>query len=233
MLLKSFGCSFIYGTDLADVNSQPGSSYTDYSVLTWPSLLAQNLGCHYECHARPGSGNLRILEKILSQSATDCDAIYVIGWTWIDRFDYTVEPTGRDHVYDLAGTSLWQTVMPVDSDERARVYYRDLHSQYRDKLTNLIYIQTAVDVLKRKQIPFVMTYIDNLLFETEWHANPAIVELQNYVRPYMTQFEQQTFLEFSKQKGFPISETLHPLEPAHQAAAAVIQPSLDAILRRV
>jgi hypothetical protein len=39
----------------------------------------------------------------------------------------------------------------------------------------------------------------------------------------MTQFENKTFLEFSKQKGFAISPTLHPLEDAHQAAFELIQ----------
>jgi hypothetical protein len=103
------------------------------------------------------------------------------------------------------------------------VYYRDLHSQFKDKLTNLIYIKTAIDTLKEKNISFIMTYIDDLLFETQWHVTPAILELQNYIRPYMTTFENKTFLEFSKEKEFAISETLHPLEDAHQAAFELIR----------
>jgi hypothetical protein len=39
----------------------------------------------------------------------------------------------------------------------------------------------------------------------------------------MTRFQEKTFLEYSKEKGFPISETLHPLEPAHQAAFELIK----------
>jgi hypothetical protein len=49
----------------------------------------------------------------------------------------------------------------------------------------------------------------------------------------MTKFENKTFLDFSKEKGFPISETLHPLEPAHQAAFESIKSNLDAILHKV
>jgi hypothetical protein len=229
MILKSFGCSFIFGTDLAD--DSIGEPHAQSSQLTWPALLAQDLGHDYQCHARPGAGNLRILEKIVTQSAQE-PALFVIGWTWIDRFDYTVDPTGQDHLYDLAGHSLWRTVMPVDTDARANNYYRDLHSQYRDKLASLTYIQSAVSMLQARKIPFVMTYIDELLFETQWHANPAIVELQNSIRPYMTKFEDQTFLDWSKQKGFPVSETLHPLEPAHQAAFELIRSNLDAILHK-
>ena len=144
MKLKSFGCSFIYGTDLASTD------------LTWPGLLAQHINYEYQCHARPGSGNLQILEKILNQTTTNDSAFYVVGWTWIDRFDYA-EPANDQ----------WKTIMPVDTDKIASNYYRDLHSQYRDKLTTLIYIKTAIDCLKQKNYPFVMTYMDELIFETE------------------------------------------------------------------
>jgi hypothetical protein len=87
----------------------------------------------------------------------------------------------------------------------------------------LTYIKTAVDVLKQKNIPFVMTYIDELLFETEWHCDSTIVYLQNYIRPYMTKFQDKTFLDFSRQNGFAISRTYHPLESAHQAAFELIK----------
>jgi len=199
MKLKSFGCSFIYGTDLAS------------SELAWPGLLAKNINYEYQCHARAGSGNLQILEKILNQT-TDDSALYVIGWTWIDRFDYA-DPANDQ----------WKTIMPVDTDNLASTYYRELHSQYRDKLTTLIYIKSAIDALKQKKCSFIMTYMDELIFETEWHTTPAVINIQNYIRPYMTKFENKTFLDFSKQKGFPISETLHPLEDAHQAAFKLIK----------
>lgn len=221
MILKSFGCSFIYGTDLVDDGR--GFLSARSSQLTWPSLLAQSLNYDYNCYARPGSGNLRILEKILAQTTVEEPAIFVIGWTWIDRFDYTTEIVHPVMRTEIIENEMWNTVMPVDSDSRAHNYYRELHSQYRDKLTNLIYIKTAVDTLKQKNIPFVMTYMDNLLFETQWQYTPAIKELQDYVLPYMTKFDGKTFLEYSKEKGFPISEALHPLEPAHQAAFELIK----------
>jgi len=223
MKIKSFGCSFIFGNDLVDVNEKLGEPYSVASKFTWPSLFAQSLGYDYECHARPGSGNLRILEKILSHAAQDTHSVYVIGWSYIDRFDYTVELTGKDHVYDITGTSLWRTMMPIDDDHAAEVYYKNLHSQMRDKFTNLIYIQTAINVLTQKNIRFLMTYMDELLFETEFHVNPAMIELQNFIKPYMTKFEGKTFLNFSKDKKFDISATMHPLEEAHKAASELIK----------
>jgi hypothetical protein len=221
MILKSFGCSFIFGTDLADDGRN--KNYATGSYLTWPALLSQELGYHYQTYARPGSGNLRILEKILTESPVDKSAVFVIGWTWIDRFDYTVIPTSKIPLWDCAGSEQWKTIMPIDNDSVARAYYRDLHSQYRDKLVSLTYIKTAIDVLKQNNISFIMTYMDDLIFETEWHTSPAMVNLQNYIRPYMTQFDGKNFLDFSRERKFLISETQHPLEDAHRAAFELIK----------
>ena len=59
--VKSFGCSFSFGTDLPDINNnQP-------SKLTWPALVANHLDLKYECYAVGGCGNLQILENILNQ----------------------------------------------------------------------------------------------------------------------------------------------------------------------
>jgi len=228
MNLKSFGCSFIYGTDLSDCQDS-----VSYSRLTWPSLLSQHLGYDYRCYARPGIGNLRILEKVLSQANDSAVGdVFVIGWTWIDRFDYTVVPPETCPDYDAAGLDQWKTILPADKSKLSQVYYRDVHSQYRDKLVSLTYIKTAIDTLKQKNYPFIMTFMDNLIFETRWHLTPAIAELLDYVQPYMSTFDGKTFLEFSEEKKFPISRTLHPLKDAHQAAFELIKPELDAILHK-
>lgn len=214
MTLKSFGCSFTFGTDLID-DGRDGP-FAIGSRLTWPALLANYLGHEYQCYARPGSGNLQILERLLNQVTNIDLAVYVVNWTWIERFDYI------DENLTWPGTK-WNTVMPIDTDAVATTYYKHLHNQYSDKLTTLLYIRLAIDTLKQRQLPFIMTYMDELIFETEWHTTPAVLELQDYIRPYMTTFNGQTFLNYSKEKGFPISETLHPLESAHQSAFELIK----------
>lgn len=218
MMLKSFGCSFIFGSDLPDDGY--GSGYATYSKLTWPALVAKKLNVNYHCYARPGAGNLRILEQVLTQAATNEQDFFVIGWSWIDRFDYR----------DIA-TETWKTVLPVETDERAEFYYRNFHSEYVDKFKTLTYIRTAIDVLEQKQIPFLMTYMDPLMFDRTWHATPAVTDAQDRVRPYMTEFDSHTFLDWSRQNGFEISPTLHPLEAAHQAASELILPKVRQILK--
>jgi hypothetical protein len=221
MKLKSFGCSFIFGTDLAD--DRQDLPYTIYSNLTWPAHLAQHLGRTYDCFARPGSGNLQILEKIINQVPASSSAdLFVIGWTWIDRFDY------YNSNYDpKTKRPPWSTIMPVDTTDLAKVYYRDLHSEYRDKFTCLSYIKLAIDTLNQKNIPFIMTYMDELLFDQRWHVTPAVTILQDFIRPYMTTFDGQTFLDWSRANGYPESSTWHPLEQAHQTAGDLMFNSFD------
>jgi hypothetical protein len=215
MILKSFGCSLIFGTDLAD-DGQNGP-YATGSKLTWPALLAKDLGYQYQTYARPGAGNLQILERLMTAVTTDSRAIYVIGWSFIDRFDYI-----RHDVERWPGTP-WKTVLPNETKDSAKCYYKYFNSQLKDKLTTLLYIKTAIDFLQQKNLKFIMTYVDPLIFETEWHITPLILELQNYVRPCMTTFDGETFLDFSKKNGYPISPAAHPLESAHVAAFELIK----------
>jgi hypothetical protein len=213
MKLKSFGCSFIFGTDLHDDSrDKPKATYSNY---TWPALLAKQHGWDYTCYARPGAGNLEITERLLSQLTDVEPAVYVVGWTWIDRFSYT----GENNSW---WKSPWKTVMPIDTDAPAETYYKYYHSELRDKLTSLMNVKIAIDSLKASGNKFIMTYMDDLMFDTRWNTTPAISALQGYCEPYMTRFDNKNLLEYSKEKGFEISQTLHPLEAAHQAAAELI-----------
>jgi hypothetical protein len=208
MKLKSFGCSFIFGSELSD-NYQACS----YSQLTWPALLAKYHDYQYDCFARPGCGNLQILDQVLNQSASSDSAVFVIGWTWIGRFDYVDKNTQPEQ---------WQTFIPAEHTPGNEFYYKFLHSQTRDKLSSLIYIKLAIDTLKQKNIPFIMTYMDDLIFDQQWHVTDGITELQNYIKPHLKSFDGLTFLEWSRKNGYHITEKWHPLEEAHQTGFELI-----------
>mgnify|MGYP003347936840 CR=1 FL=1 len=214
MRLKSFGCSFIFGTDLHD-DSRHAAKATP-SNYTWPALLAQHNNWEYTCYARPGAGNLEILERLLSQLTDVEPAVYVVGWTWIDRFSYM----GSN---DSWFKTPWKTIMPIDTDSTAEAYYKHLHTEMRDKLTTLLNVRVAIDALRASGNKFIMTYMDDLMFDQRWNTTPAITELQRYCEPYMTRFDNRSFLEYSKENLFPISETLHPLEQAHWAGFELIK----------
>jgi len=216
MKLKSFGCSFIYGSDLTDEKIRPYEHRA--SELTWPALLAKQCNLDYECYAKAGCGNLRILERIIQQSCTSNSSdLFIVGWTWIDRFDYYDINDVKQYHY-----SNWKTVLPMQETAMSDSYYRNFHAQYKDKFTTLVYIRAAIDLLNQKKIPFIMTNIDDLIFETKWHVAEAVLDLQNYIRPYITSFDNKTFLEWSRSNKFPISDAAHPLDQAHKEAAKLI-----------
>ena len=205
MKLKSFGCSFIYGSELID-----DPYIYKYSGLTWPAILAKRLGYDYECHARPGSGNLQIAERVLNECDKNDSAVYIIDWTWIDRFDF---------IKSQDPWQPWGTLRPSSTEKHAEYYYKNLHSEYRDKLTTLISVKTVINILLEKGIKFIMTYEDDLIFDQSWHASSAVKELQKAVSKHMTTFEGLGFLSWSRENNYTISEAWHPLEQAHRAAA--------------
>jgi len=209
MLVKSFGCSFIFGTDLPDqVEKKP-------SQLTWPAVFSQQLGHHHICHALGGTGNLAIANRVLNEVSRDVYALFIIGWTWIDRFDY------------INKNQQWSTIRPGSNDDLANIYYRELHTETRDKLASLMTIRTVIDSLRERNFPFIMTYMDELLFDREYNTTPTITDLQDYVEPYMTRFEGKTFLNWSRDHGYLESASWHPLEQAHAAGAEVMRRAFD------
>lgn len=217
MKLKSFGCSFIWGSELHDVfeNVSIGTGPVRPSMCTWPALIAKHLTLEYECFAQPGSGNLRILDAVLQQIVDPIPSIFVIGWSWIDRFDYQ---NGINDPWKQG----WDTIRPDDYNKESVFYYKNLHSQYQDKLNSLVYINSALAALSNSHHKLLMTYQDSLLFETDWHFNSGIKFLQNQIKNSMIEFDGLTFLEWSRQQNFTIGKYLHPLEDAHRAAADYI-----------
>jgi hypothetical protein len=222
MKLKSFGCSFIFGSDLKDdVSSQMldwsnNGIYIKPSCLTWPALLANHYNYDYISYALPGIGNLQILESVLNEiNVSSAQDLFVIQWTWIDRFDYeNRNRTEREN--------FWTTILPNDKDKISETYLKYIHSQYRDKLSTLILIKTAIDLLEQKNIPYIMTNIDDLVFEDTWHSSLATQLLQKDIKSRIVSFDGFNFLEWSKKCHYKVSESMHPLEDAHRHAADLI-----------
>ena len=213
--LLTVGCSFTYGSDLSDSIGLGLANIDGCSKKTWPALLAQFQGVEYECYARPGIGNLQIMSSVLSHVGLNDPAKFVINWTWLDRFDY-LDPVDEKFL----------TLRPDGNTPEHQLYYRYFYNQYHTVLTNASYISSTIAILKSHGIPFFMTAMDKILVEEidpTWQDPRPVTMLQKTINPYINWFEKDTFLDWSHKKGFPISETLHPLEPAHLAAFELIK----------
>jgi hypothetical protein len=69
--------------------------------------------------------------------------------------------------------------------------------------------------------------MDDLIFERQWHSTPAVSVMQDYIRPYMSTFQNKNFVDWSKNQQLPISKSMHPLEEAHQAAVDLVYQDID------
>jgi hypothetical protein len=205
--LKSFGCSFIYGSELQDTALDHGLSP---SQSTWPALISKQLNLEYHCYARPGQGNFKIYCDILANSYRNDDSVYVVNWTWTDRFDYI---DSQEH---------WNTLMPAQENNLQDFYYRNLHSQLNDMIYNASWIVSAAEHLRSLNCNFIMTYMDyNLLtpIDSNWHDPRYLEVLQQKLRKILVNFNGVNFLDWSQQNNYPVSHLWHPLEAAHEAAA--------------
>lgn len=198
MKIKSFGCSFIWGSEISDevYLRRP-------SLMTWPAMLSKKLDISYECYARPGVGNLYIANEVMSQALNTVDhSVFVINWTFVDRFDY------------ISGSG-WECILPGNKDNASKFYFSNLHSEFRDKLTNLITIVNTVKFLLSKNIPFIMTNLDPIILDQKWNVTPAVIAMQIEMEKYLTTFDNTDFLTWAKNNGHTLTENGHLLEVGH------------------
>lgn len=224
MKLKSFGCSFVYGNDLADTIMLSGQRARP-SSSTYPALIAKAKDLDYCCHARPGAGNFEIANRVIAELDDADNAMFVINWTWIERFSY-IDNT-KEIINRPFNPLEWKSITPVDRDHIADAYYKHMHTQLRDKIETLSCIKLVIDCLQANNLAFIMTWTDLLMWETQWHCPQSVAWLQSHVRPWLGDFQSQGFYDWSKTNGFALGPTAHPLETAHRAAADMILDQWD------
>jgi len=209
MKIKSFGCSFTYGSELSFRDTDTKEPFPLHA--SWPLLVAEHYKLEFENFSWPGIGNLRILEQVLAQAEFVDPAVFLINWTWLDRFDFIKFPEEN-----------WETLRPGDSTELHNLYYKHFYQQYHSMLINASYISTAINILNSKNITFCMTLMDNTLFDPidpDWQDPHALRILQRTIKSSITWFDDMDFLSWSRKNKYPVSKNWHPLDQAHRAAA--------------
>lgn len=225
MRLVAFGDSFVFGSELDDCNRLNPLSP---SLNTWPAIVADKLGIEYVCLAHPGCSNYDIMRRLcVYNELLKADDIVVVCWTWMHRFSYYDEDkkNGKNWMilHDL-DDRCWQNISHyqyLDADSRD-LYFKFLHSDSWCKSQALQQINLALELLKKNKT--VMTCIEDLIWDKEFHCPEHIRFLQNKARPNITDFQGENFLDWSKSNGFDIGPNGHPLEAAHAAAAELLFP---------
>jgi hypothetical protein len=86
-------------------------------------------------------------------------------------------------------------------------------------LTSLTYIKLVIDSLEQKGIRFIMTSVDESLLSQLKNSTPGLLYLQNYIRSYITQFDNNSFDVWSRKNKYQFGSGGHPLDDAHLAGA--------------
>ena len=224
MILGAFGDSFLFGSDLSDIQDIGSETFFCPSKLTYSALIAKHFNLEYYCTALPAQGNKVIADDIIRAVCYHKDnMIYIINWSWIDRYEYL----DLARVGDAQG---WNSTLPGINTAQSNAYYKYFYSDIDAKLSNLMYINTALQVLLDNKCKFIMTYMDHLLFDKQWHCTSSIDYLQNWIQKYTTTYNGKTFLEWSRENQYPESKSWHPLELAHKEAAEYWLPKVSTLL---
>lgn len=215
MKIVSFGDSFIWGSELEN---------NLFGTQAWPGLIAQELGIGYSTMSNPGCGNDEISRQVLTyfSNNTATDTLAVINWTWAFRWDFYIINTeswvtlGPSCIPSRLGSHL----QPDDAKELINVYNKYAgKSMHWNKWRALQTIYSTQCYLNQLGVRNIQTYMDTFLFDREFHAPDYVVALQNIVGKDMQLFENMNFLDWSRSKGFAVTEPgWHPLEDAHAAA---------------
>jgi len=225
MIIGAFGDSFLFGSDLSDIQDIDSINWFFPSQKSYPALIANNLGIGYYCTALPAQGNKVIADDIIrTVSHRGSNVLYIINWTWIDRYDYL--GIGRIPPETIG----WESTLPGKNNSNSNYYYKHFYTDIDAKLSNLMYINAALDCLLANNCKFIMTYMDHLLFDVEHNTTVSIKYLQNKIKPQCTNFSNMNFLEWSRKNQFPESNSWHPLEEAHQAASEYWMPKVRTLI---
>lgn len=205
----------------------PDEQIPTYSAsrLTWPARLSREFDMVYECYARPGRGNFFIANQVLDNLAKNEPALHVINWTYIDRFDFV----DKDYT-----DGRWETLRPGSGNHsHSDFYYRNLHSELRDKLHTLQLIKLVTMELLAAGHPFIMTYMDDLIWDQRWHTTPAMIKQQEFVKPLMLHWQTnwQELINWSLwavQQGHAVTANNHLLESGHELVFTEVLRRLQA-----
>ena len=210
MVLASFGCSFVWGTELPDCTDQRAS------LLSWPALIAQHLSMDYRCHAQGGRGNVWIADQLMAH-ASSADFL-VVNWTFLDRVDLRSDQ------------GLWHTLRPGDPD--CRDYFAKWQNDHRDKLISLMCIKNCLDYLDALNKPFLMTWQDPLLFDINWHTTTSTYVLQKMLRPRMTDFDGHNHCVWAQAQGHPLTAGGHLPQTGQSAVAQYLISRINTTITR-
>lgn len=234
------GDSFVWGNELADGND-------DYSVNTFPALIADRMSLEYHCAAQPGASNNTIRRLTMDACEQNTDIEFVlVSWTFVGRYEFKfdesweqinswsiLDTTDKIKEYFNSDNPIifdWH-VKKLKKDKKlgihqfAKIFYHYVGSfEYWELYHTLCEMVMLGQYLKLKNIPYLFTTADHSISMVDHFPNDQTLKtlLKQMDWSRWASFPVNLgFYDWAKQNNFPIGTT-HPLEPAHIAAADIL-----------
>ena len=226
------GDSFIYGSELADCVDSNGQEQV--SQLTYPALIAKELGMEYECVARPGYSNAAIRRTVMNacEQYDDIDLV-IVSWSFTGRYEFRINQkwqqisswTAIDDVKEIEKKFQFDNpiVLKHHADELAQAKQSGLSNFAQWFYANTDYVAEAYDTLSNivmleqylmlNDIPYIFTAADRNSIDVKV-KDESIVALQNQLGKLWGWFDNKGFYTWAQDMKYPFATT-HPREEAH------------------
>jgi hypothetical protein len=198
MRLVAFGCSLTYGQGLSDCYVAPNYAGQEPSKLSWPYIIASELGIECLNLSSPGSSNKKIWHTILNFEFRSDDIVFIL-WSYPLRSCII----NRDQITDIGP---WL--------ENSNLLYDNFYSDYDAETMTKLFVKNSNDYLKRKNIK------THNLVVAELFKN--IFTLTDQVTPHL-----KIFIDSFRHKFAVSLDNSHPDENCHKELARLILNEID------
>jgi hypothetical protein len=250
--ILSAGCSFTYGHELSDCNSE----LTPPSKKSWAAGLSSIVDANYKSVAKAGSGNSGIARRIFGYVANMPVDFVLVMWSFPSRYDWAMPRSPH-----LEGTR-WATITPWDTKDQQQTVmdrlatdqgqqdtwnknrkkmqesgvtdfadsiYRHAANEYHEiylSWKSIIWIQ---NILEKKKIPYLFTLADNTLFYDKLipHSDKdsfmkALYNEIDFTNWYFFGERMMGFNQWATLNNYERGTT-HPLDSAHRDAVQLMK----------
>lgn len=232
------GDSFVYGSELADCIDSQGQEQV--SQLTYPALIAKEIGMEYECVARPGYSNAAIRRTVMDACEQHDDIeLVIVSWSFTGRYEFRLNHqwkqisswTAIDDIKEIEKKFQFDNpiVLQHHADELAQAKQSGLSDFARWLYTNADYVAEVYDTLSNivmleqyltlNDIPYIFTAADRKSIDVNVD-DLSVGTLQKQLGKLWGWFDNKGFYTWAQDMRFPFATT-HPREEAHVEAAHI------------
>ena len=236
------GCSLIEGSEL------------DSYEQTWPCKLARRHNMSYVNAGHAGVGNRYIAHKVINEVSrlSEEDLFVIVQWSYLSRYDYLLSFDTQER------NSPWYTITPahlnLDDETHAKCFGKDYIERIQEfgitdwveahyKLvgdanetdSSLAEILMVQEFLNNRNIPYIFTTAENWneyrAFRNPTHSKAYYDAIDwDKFKWFPHDYGPTGFVYWANANEFEKAPMGHPLEPAHEAAADIMEPYFKELL---